>query len=189
MNNAFNIDNFVKSYNEPSYESGPVSFTDYINDKLNIVHNKLYNSALHRFLKEKWKEDEESEISFDVWKKNFMNTHKIVEIKGKEYADPSNMIIYDLFYPYNKTKYDLKKYWDNKYTIVNKCDVSDIAIDEDTLKYAEVIYIDYVNGRCKMRSRLNQNEFWVAFKYINSNTKFSDEFKRDNTFTELLKNI
>ena len=187
-NDILNINNFVKTYNDQKYESGPVAFTDYVNDKLNIVHSKLYNNALVKFLKEKWTE-QESEEPFITWKKNFMNTHKIAEIKGNEYFVPSSIIVYELFYPYNKTKYDLTKYWDNKYTTINKGDVSDIMIDEDTLKYAEIIYVDYVNGRCKMKSKLTQNEFWAPFKYINNNTKFSNEFVLDTTFTELLKNI
>lgn len=41
----------ISEYNEMLYDSGPVSINEYISEKYNIVHNKLYNDALEKYLK------------------------------------------------------------------------------------------------------------------------------------------
>ena len=64
-----------------------------------------------------------------------------------------------------------------------------MLFDEDTLKYAEIIYIDYINSKCKFKSKLTGEEFWVDFNYINNNTKLSQNMKLDNTFTHLLNEL
>ena len=41
--------NIIKSYDDMLYESRPISFNEFINDKLNKVHNELYLDALSKY--------------------------------------------------------------------------------------------------------------------------------------------
>ena len=45
-----NLDlNIVKTYDDMLYDSRPVSFSEFISDKYNNVHNELYNDALNKY--------------------------------------------------------------------------------------------------------------------------------------------
>ena len=63
-----------------------------------------------------------------------------------------------------------------------------LNLDEDTIKYAELVYIDYVQGKCKFRSKLNGEEFWTTFDYINDTTKVSESYTLKDTFTYKIQN-
>ena len=62
---------------------------------------------------------------------------------------------------------------------------SDLMIDEDTLKDAEIININYASGTVKMRSKFTQVEFEVPFSRINGNTNMSTDCTLAGTFTYL----
>lgn len=177
-----------KSYNNQLDSIIPISFSEYMNDKLNNIHNTLYNNALLKWFNEQWK-NSGSTKSFNDWKKQYLNEHKLIELKNNDYYKPSDIIIYQLIYPYKKEKINLKAYWDNMYLNDPQLDISNIIMDDDTLKYSEIIYIDYVNGRCKLKSKLTHVEYWVPFKYINENSILSDTLLLNNTFSYLLNNL
>jgi hypothetical protein len=61
--------------------------------------------------------------------------------------------------------------------------------DEEIVKDAKLVYIDYVRNRCKFRSKINNKEFWTTLDYINEDTLIDDEMTLKSTFGELLKNI
>ena len=42
--------NHISEYNDMLYDSRPVSINEYISDKYNVIHNKLYNDALNKYL-------------------------------------------------------------------------------------------------------------------------------------------
>lgn len=44
--------NIIKSYDDMLYESRPISFNEFINDKLNKVHKELYLNALSKYYKD-----------------------------------------------------------------------------------------------------------------------------------------
>lgn len=181
-----NITNNMIGYNDQFYRNNPVGFYDYINDKYTNIHKRLYKNALHKLLVDLAPDDA---ADVNKWIDNFYKTHKIIEILPEEYYSPSNIIIYNKKFPYNSTKYDLSKYWENYQYIKQNKDINDLLFDEDTLKYAEIIYIDYINSKCKFKSKLTGEEFWVDFNYINNNTKLSQNMKLDDTFTHLLNEL
>ena len=51
---------------------------------------------------------------------------------------------------------------------------------------AEIIEWDYVRGRAKLRSRVWNIEFYIDYKYINSDVKESDSLSIDNLFASIL---
>lgn len=45
------LGNYISSYDDMVYESGPNNFKNFMSDKYNRVHNELYNEALERYYK------------------------------------------------------------------------------------------------------------------------------------------
>ena len=111
-----------------------------------------------------------------------------IEIKHDEYLKPSDVLIVNTQYPFGRKKYDLTDYWNTVPEKRTSKDMSLLHVDEDTIKYAELVYIDYIQGKCKFRSKLNGEEFWTGFDYINEDTIISDDFSLENTFTYKLQN-
>ena len=54
---------------------------------------------------------------------------------------------------------------------------------DEEINDAEILYLDYVNGKAKVESRLNDIQFEIDFDYINEDTKISDEYSLENNFT------
>ena len=90
-------------------------------------------------------------------------------------------------YPFEKKIVNIKEYWDKavQFSKKNSESYSDLIIDEDTLKDAEIVSINYVLGIVKMRSRFTQVEFEVPFSRINGNTNMSLDCTLAGTFTYL----
>ena len=170
-------------YDKIMYENGPIKFSDYVSNKMDIVHNELYIEALYEY----WKDNmsKYNEESFE----DFLSEHKITEIKNKEYHLPSVMIISDKKFPYKQEKIRLDKYWNLYQFNENNKDISKLISDEDTLNDASLVYINYVTGKCKFRSKFTGREFWTTIDYVNSNTKINEnEMTLKDTFGQLLKN-
>ena len=174
------LTNNIKNYTGIGVNLGPVHASDLISNKYAIVHEKLYRTALNSLISEIKSEDETVD--------DFKKTHKCIEIKHDEYLKPSDVLIVNTQYPFGRKKYDLTDYWNTVPEKRTSKDMSLLHVDEDTIKYAELVYIDYIQGKCKFRSKLNGEEFWTGFDYINEDTIISDDFSLENTFTYKLQN-
>jgi len=177
-----NNDNRVKYY-----DNVLDNFTSFNNIVYNIhdkVHAKLYNIALSGLLKKIY-QDSQSSDTYEVWAANFYKTHKIIEIKNDDYIKASVVRIYDCVYPYNKNTYQLSNYWPNTFEERKKY-LKMLMLDEETLKYSEIIRIDFINGTCLLRNKLNAFEYTVPFEYIDKTIPLSEDLIFDNV---LLKNI
>lgn len=180
MGNDLYIQN--KRYDEFNTDDGPVKFSDYVNDKHDVIHQELYNEAIHEMFDDKYKEEYGTYDEFI--EKNF-----IIEVKDNDYFKPSKIIICSKSFPYTKTTIDLNPYWNEYQYVVKYKDISELFIDEDSLRDAEIIYIDHVNGMCKMKSRLTGKEFWVSSEYVNRNSPINKEaMLRNTTFVNMLYN-
>lgn len=175
MNSTYNYSDVLNAKNSP------IQASELINNKRETIHENLYRMALDALILD-IKEESETVVQFK-------KTHKFVEIKGDDYLKPSEVFIINTKYPYDKKKHDLKEYWNDICESKIKKDISSLYLDEDTVKYAELMYIDYVNGKCKFRSKLNGEEFWTGLNYINENTLISDDFSLKNTFTYKLQKL
>ena len=175
-----------RKYNEMFYETGPTSFESVASSKLDNVHKMLYNDALKKYFdEEKAKEHYADCNSFN----DFLIRYKFVEIKRDSFSYPSEVIISSKTFPYKQYKVDLADYWNNyQYTEDNK-DITDLIKDEEVLKDAKLVYIDYVRNRCKFRSKITGKEFWTTLDYINEDTPIDNEFSLDNTFGGMIKNM
>lgn len=219
----------MKNYSNIIFKSGPVQTIDYINDRYDITHEKLYKNALNMLILDIAKTDyhnrlfilndklnlshTESRMTIKpgIWSdsvlapknaadriptndyikryvESFKKTHKFIEIKADEYFKPSSVLCIGIDFPFERKKYDLSKYWNTITESRNNKDISLLQLDEDTIKYAELIYIDYVKGKCKFKSKLTGEEFWTTFDYINDETKVSDTYSLDGTFTYKFQN-
>lgn len=187
ISNINKIENKILKYDDLLYKSGPIQVNDFLSDKCNDIHKQLYIRALDKFIEE-YINLNNLEISIEDFKKNY----KFIEIKKDEYFKPSKVLIKDTNPPFSILEgkaIDLSKYWDKYEFNTNYKDLSEILFDEDSIKDAELIYIDYVKGKGKFRSKFTDKRFWVDFKYINDNTKIDkDSFSLENTFTYKLRN-
>ncbi len=166
------------------YENGPTSFESVANDKLDNVHKMLFNDALRKFFNKNASYFSDCS-TFD----EFLIKYKIVEIKGDSFSDPSKIILRSKTFPYRQQNVDLTSYWnDYQYDEDNK-DINDLINDEETIKDAKLIYIDYVRNRCKFRSKITGKEFWATLDYVNKDTPIDNEFSLKDTFGEMIKNM
>ena len=148
-----------------------VSTSDYINDRVNDVYNQMLKKAISDFLT--------NNCGFH----NF----DIKPIKDKNWKTSPRIMLTSKEYPFEKKIVNIKKYWDKvvQFSKKNSESYSDLVIDEDTLKDAEIVSINYVLGIVKMRSKFTQVEFEVPFSRINGNTNMSLDCTLAGTFTYL----
>ena len=186
-----------KTYDKLSYSKGKITYHDYVTNKLDNVHNMLFDDALQKYMLEHGYND-------------LKQKYRIIDIKREIYFEPS---IAKLIPKHNidgkKLNIDLTHYWNNDYIVKNiflDYRVKPIANNlaeygdtyrQDTRQYtedinnaciydAEIIEWDYVRGRAKLRSRVWNIEFYVDYKYTNSEVKESDSLSIDNTFANIL---
>lgn len=121
----------------------------------------------------------------DIYKeaicKLYKKYHKIIEIKQSEYWMPSSVYIINKISPYTKTVVDLSKYWNmiQRNEIAN---IDDIKISNENLKDFELIELNYVSGKAKLQSRIEDIICEVPFKYLNENLNVSDDMILSNSF-------
>ena len=187
-----------KTYDKLSYSKGKITYHDYVTNKLDNVHNMLFDDALQKYMLEHGYNDLKQE-------------YRIIDIKREIYFEPS---IAKLIPKHNiddkKLNIDLTQYWNNDYIVKNiflDYRVKPIANNfaeyrfrlakdipqQDTTDIknacicdAEIIEWDYVRGRAKLRSRVWDTEFYVDYKYTNSEVKESDSLSIDNLFATIL---
>ena len=149
-----------------------VSTSDYINDKINNLYHQILNIAITNYL---------NDNPVDT------NNMDMQIIKNKSWKVSPKIILTSKSYPFKKKILNIKEYWDNaiKYCKEHSESYSDLMIDEDTLKDAEIVSINYVLGIVKMKSKFTQVEFEVPFSRINGNTNMSPDCTLVGTFTYL----
>ena len=187
-----------KTYDKLSYSKGKITYHDYVTNKLDNVHNMLFDDALQKYMLEHGYND-------------LKQKYRIIDIKREIYFEPS---VAKLIPKHNidnkKLNIDLTQYWNNDYIVKNiflDYRVKPIANNfaeyrfrlakdipqQDTTDIknacicdAEIIEWDYVRGRAKLRSRVWDTEFYVDYKYTNSEVKESDSLSIDNLFATIL---
>jgi hypothetical protein len=169
------IENKILNYNSFNYESEKVNFSDYVNDKHNIIHKKLYDEALKEMIADK---------GYNV------NNYNFIEIKQENYYEPSLVYVKSIYPPFSTEKISLKPYW-NKYEYVEEHkNLDDMFLSDDINKDSlEIISINYVNNTVKYKDKLTGKIFTKSFKYVNEDSKYNlDELSLKNTFSYKLNN-
>ena len=196
-----------KTYDKLSYSKGKITYHDYVTNKLDNVHNMLFDDALQKYMLEnpnllQSSNEEFYKNGYDKLKEKY----RIIDIKREIYFEPS---VAKLIPKHNidgkKLNIDLTQYWNNDYVVKNifldyrvKPIANNLAEYGDTYRQdtmdinnaciydAEIIEWDYVRGRAKLRSRVWDTEFYVDYKYTNSEVKESDSLSIDNLFASIL---
>lgn len=118
---------------------------------------------------------------------DFLSTHRIVEIQNEEYYKASKIIIYNKYFPFNKRIVDLTPYWNN-YQFYDNKNIEDIKVTEENKNDSYITDIDYIHGKVKMYSKINDMSYDVDFDYVKNNTEIDDSILR-NTFTYKLNKL
>ena len=196
-----------KTYDKLSYSKGKITYHDYVTNKLDNVHNMLFDDALQKYILANpnllhGSNEELYKSEYDKLKAKY----RIIDIKREIYFEPS---VAKLIPKHNidakKLNIDLEQYWNNDYVVKNifldyrvKPIANNLAEYGDTYQQdttdiknacicdAEIIEWDYVRGRAKLRSRVWDTEFYVDYKYTNSEVKESDSLSIDNLFASIL---
>ena len=196
-----------KTYDKLSYSKGKITYHDYVTNKLDNVHNMLFDDALQKYMLEnpnllQSSNEEFYKSGYDKLKEKY----RIIDIKREIYFEPS---VAKLIPKHNidskKLNIDLTQYWNNDYVVKNifldyrvkpiannLAEYGDISrqdtmdINNACIYDAEIIEWDYVRGRAKLRSRVWDTEFYVDYKYTNSEVKESDSLSIDNLFASIL---
>lgn len=195
-----------KTYDKLSYSKGKITYHDYVTNKLDNVHNMLFDDALQKYMLDNLWRDSKEEF-YEHGYNDLKQKYRIIDIKREIYFEPS---IAKLLPKHNidgkKLNIDLEKYWNNDYIVKNifldyrvKPIANNLAEYGDTYRQdaedinnaciydAEIIEWDYVRGRAKLRSRVWNIEFYVDYKYINSDVKEAESLSIDNTFASLIR--
>lgn len=197
-----------KTYDKLSYSKGKITYHDYVTNKLDNVHNMLFDDALQKYMLEnpnllQSSNEEFYKSGYDKLKEKY----RIIDIKREIYFEPS---VAKLIPKHNidskKLNIDLEQYWNNDYVVKNifldyrvkpiannLAEYGDISrqdtmdINNACIYDAEIIEWDYVRGRAKLRSRVWNIEFYIDYKYINSDVKEAESLSIDNTFASLIR--
>lgn len=197
-----------KTYDKLSYSKGKITYHDYVTNKLDNVHNMLFDDALQKYMLAnpnllQSSNEEFYKSGYDKLKEKY----RIIDIKREIYFEPS---VAKLIPKHNidskKLNIDLEQYWNNDYVVKNifldyrvkpiannLAEYGDISrqdtmdINNACIYDAEIIEWDYVRGRAKLRSRVWNIEFYIDYKYINSDVKEAESLSIDNTFASLIR--
>ena len=195
-----------KTYDKLSYSKGKITYHDYVTNKLDNVHNMLFDDALQKYMLDKLWIDSKEEF-YEHGYNELKQEYRIIDIKREIYFEPS---VAKLIPKHNidnkKLNIDLEQYWNNDYIVKNifldyrvKPIANNLAEYGDTYRQdtkdinnariydAEIIEWDYVRGRAKLRSRVWNIEFYIDYKYINSDVKEAESLSIDNTFASLIR--
>ena len=198
-----------KTYDKLSYSKGKITYHDYVTNKLDNVHNMLFDDALQKYMLDKLWIDSKEEF-YEHGYNELNQKYRIIDIKREIYFEPSVAKLIPKYNIDEKLNIDLTQYWNNDYIVKNiflDYRVKPIANNfaeyrfrlakdipqQDTTDIknacicdAEIIEWDYVRGRAKLRSRVWDTEFYVDYKYTNSEVKESDSLSIDNLFATIL---
>ena len=113
-------------YNNLIYESGPVKFSDYVSNKYNIIHNMLYQDALHNYFYEYIKDLVMHNVLYNL----FVCMHNCLT----EYNDLDQMINID-----NKQSNELFKIYTDE-SLINHNYILQLINYINNSKYSNSIY-------------------------------------------------
>ena len=195
-----------QTYDKLSYSKGKITYHDYVTNKLDNVHNMLFDDALQKYMLDKLWIDSKEEF-YEHGYNELKQKYRIIDIKREIYFEPS---VAKLIPKHNiddkKLNIDLEQYWNNDYVVKNifldyrvkpiannLAEYGDIYqqdtedINNARIYDAEIIEWDYVRGRAKLRSRVWNIDFYIDYKYINSDVKETESLSIDNTFASLIR--
>ena len=109
------------------------------------------------------------------------NSSATGQVQFSEYWMPSHTRIINKIPPYKKINIDLSKYW-NMIQSNNESKLSDLKITKENMLDSELIELNYVNGKAKVQSRINDTTYEVPFKYLDETVNVSDEMILSNSF-------
>lgn len=194
-----------KTYDKLSYSKGKITYHDYVTNKLDNVHNMLFDDALQKYMLDNLWRDSEEEF-YEHGYNDLKQKYRIIDIKREIYFEPSVAKLIPKHNIDEKLNIDLTQYWNNDYVVKNifldyrvKPIANNLAEYGDTYRQdtedinnariydAEIIEWDYVRGRAKLRSRVWNIEFYIDYKYINSDVKEAESLSIDNTFASLIR--
>lgn len=196
-----------KTYDKLSYSKGKITYHDYVTNKLDNVHNMLFDDALQKYMLDNLWRDSKEEF-YEHGYNELKQKYRIIDIKREIYFEPSVAKLIPKHNIDEKLNIDLTQYWNNDYIVKNifldyrvkpiannlaeygdtyRQDIKDITkdINNACIYDAEIIEWDYVRGRAKLRSRVWNIEFYIDYKYINSDVKEAESLSIDNTFASL----
>lgn len=198
-----------KTYDKLSYSKGKITYHDYVTNKLDNVHNMLFDDALQKYMLDNLWHNSEEEF-YEHGYNELKQKYRIIDIKREIYFEPSVAKLIPKHNIDEKLNIDLAQYWNNDYIVKNiflDYRVKPIAnnfaeyrfrlakdipqqnttdIKNACIRDAEIVEWDYVRGRAKLRSRVWDTEFYVDYKYTNSEVKESDSLSIDNLFATIL---
>ena len=155
------VENKLSNYNDFNQKTYKMTFQDYVSDKYNDVHEKLYSKALERYI-----------IEAGIDKKDY----KFIEMKQKNYYEPSVVCIKNLSYPYDIKKVSLEKYWDNYEFINDNKDINNDFLEEDIdPERLEVISINYVTNKVTLKDKNTDREFIKDISFINDKMEINEK--------------
>ncbi len=150
------------------------SMSELISNKADDIHAQLYQIAL-----DKWLADHEE----------YREGHTIRELKTKDLTEAPSILIVSNKWPFNRKTESLREYWDNSFFNINSSSWEDVYIDEESMTDAEIVHIDYVNGKVKMESKLTGHSFYMPFNRVNGDTPINEEkCTIIGTFTYMINN-
>lgn len=194
-----------KTYDKLSYSKGKITYHDYVTNKLDNVHNTLFDDALQKYMLDNLWHNSEEEF-YEHGYNDLKQKYRIIDIKREIYFEPSVAKLISKYNIDKKPNIDLEHYWNNDYIVKNifldyrvkpiannLTEYGDISRQDTTdinnarIYDAEIIEWDYVRGRAKLRSRVWNIEFYIDYKYINSDVKEAESLSIDNTFASLIR--
>jgi len=176
------MENKIKKYNDLDYTYTNVIYNNYVSDKYNIIHNKLYEDALNKYL-----DEVRGNETLEEYKKHY----NFIELKNKEYFQPSTVIIKSIVYPFTTIKIDLSKYW-NQYeeSVITKKFNNEFYTDDIDINHYEIIYINNVQNIVKLQNKITGKIIYKDLNYLNENNNLhiSNDLSLSNTFSYKLQN-
>lgn len=153
-----------------------------INDDIDIssIYNELYYLVTYT-------NNVLLSLFYDTLSQKYIDSHKIIEKKQSEYFLPSTIIIYEKKYPHKKRIVDLTPYW-STYQDHRDIEFNQIKILDEQINDAEIENINYVNGKVKMYTKMNDFYYDTNIRYIHGDTKINDDLIK-NTFVNKIKNM
>lgn len=168
-------ENKILNYNNFNNVSNKMNFCDYVYDKYNIIHQKLFDNALERLIIEKGYNKDD---------------YRFIEIKQDEYYKPSIVYVKSIYPPFTTEKISLEKYWDKyEFNEIFK-NLDENFFNEDiNINSLEIVDINYVKGIMKLKDKITGKTFIRSTKYLNDNLKYNKEsYSLENTFSYKINN-